>query len=260
MRDASPDTVTPGGAPAPLGARGAVSGPGAASAVSATGSAGRLPLAGSPWVMVAILVLSLLAYAAIATDVVHGGRLSEADTDVSTWVAYSMPSWAEWLARPFSWLGGIVGATLVVTAAVVWLVHRRDRLAAGLLIVVAVGSQLLATTGKNGYDRPRPTAGSPIDIPASFAFPSGHATTGIAVFGLLGLLAGAHLATRTHRALAIAAGFVLGALIGASRVVLNVHFVTDVLGGAALGLAWLAACLLAAALVTRARHRYPDAS
>ena len=55
--------------------------------------------------------------------------------------------------------------------------------------------------------------------------------------------------TRAHaseRVAAISPGLLLGALIGASRVVLGVHYVTDVLAGAFLGLAWLSACLLVA--------------
>jgi undecaprenyl-diphosphatase len=79
--------------------------------------------------------------------------------------------------------------------------------------------------------------------------------TGITVFGLLGLLLARELRSRRARAAAIVAGFALGAAIGVSRVVLNVHFLTDVLGGAALGLAWLFACVLAAALLDRLRRR-----
>jgi membrane-associated phospholipid phosphatase len=272
MRDGFPDTVTPGGPSAPLGARGegargeaapedetraagTAAEPGATRPSPDRGAARMPPLLGSARALGTMLVVSLLAYAAIATDVVHGGRLTDADESTAEWVARTMPAWAEWTARPFSWIGGSAGAAFVVVVAVVWLVHRRERVAAGLLVAVAAGSQVLVTTGKRGYDRARPTAGSPIDLPTSFSFPSGHAATGIAVFGLLGLLLGQRLPTRATRAVATAAGFGVGAAIGGSRVVLGVHFVSDVLAGAALALAWLSACLLAVALVSRSRRR-----
>ncbi len=73
----------------------------------------------------------------------------------------------------------------------------------------------------------------------------------MAVFGLIGLLAATIARTRRGRRAAITAGFALGALIGASRVVLGVHYVTDVLAGAALGLAWLCVCVLVALRVDR---------
>jgi membrane-associated phospholipid phosphatase len=81
-------------------------------------------------------------------------------------------------------------------------------------------------------------------FPSSFSFPSGHAATGVAVFGLLELLAASVAATRAGRVAAVVAGLVLGALIAASRVVLDVHNVTDVLAGARLWLAFLVGCLL----------------
>jgi undecaprenyl-diphosphatase len=146
-----------------------------------------------------VLAVSLVAYAVIAADVVNGGRLSSFDETLSSWVARSMPTWAEWLARPFSWVGGVVGVTLVVAAAVVWLVRRREPHLGALVIVVALGAQVLTTLAKNGFDRPRPTAGSPIDVPSSFSFPSGHALSGIAVFGLLGLIAARELPAHARR-------------------------------------------------------------
>jgi len=220
-----------------------------------------LPLADSPWVVGAALVAALVAYAAIVVDVVEGGRLSSLDDDISGWVARSMPTVAEWLARVLSWIGGWVAVTAIVAVVVVWLARRGALELGVLLIVVALGGQLINSAAKAGYDRPRPTAGSPIELPSSSSFPSGHAMTGIAVFGLLGLLLGRELPPGRRRAAAIAAGFALGALIGASRVVLNVHFLTDVLGGAALGLAWLAACLFGMwAVHARRRRRYAEPS
>jgi undecaprenyl-diphosphatase len=249
LRDDSLDTVNPGGRPAPLGARGDAEA-GLRSAVGeTTPSLARLDL--STRLLLLVLGAALLAYAAVAADVVNSGRLSELDVDVATWVAGSMPSWAEWLARPFTWLGGAVGVTALVTATTIWLLTRRARVEAALLVVVAVGIQILVFSAKHGYARPRPDLGSAIALPSSYSFPSGHAATGIAVFGLLGLLAATLARTRAQRVAAVAAGFALGGLIGASRVVLGVHYVTDVLAGAFLGLAWLSTCLLVVSRVQR---------
>ena len=245
MRDDLLDSVTPGGRPAPLGARGGKTREGARAAPDVRRVAGRTRL------LLAGLAGALLVYAAIATDVVHDGPLSELDVDVAAWVAASMPSRAEWLARPFTWVGGTVGATLVVIVATVVLLVRRARVEAALLVVAALGIQLLVFTGKDGYDRPRPDEGSAISLPSSPSFPSGHAATGIAVFGLLGILAATVARTRTQRVVAVCAGFGLAFAIGASRVVLNVHYVSDVLAGWCLGLAWLATCIAGARLLAR---------
>ena len=221
----------------------------------------RLAFADAPRLVAVVLALALAAYAAIASDVVEGGRLSARDQGLSEWVARSMPGWAEWVARVLSWVGGWVGVTVIVAVAVAWLARRGAFGLGVLLVVVALGGQLINSVAKDGYDRPRPTAGSPIELPSSSSFPSGHAMTGIAVFGLLGLLLAREFPPGRGRAAAIAGGFALGVLIGASRVVLNVHFLADVLGGAAMGLAWLAACLLGVWVVhARRGRRYAEPS
>jgi undecaprenyl-diphosphatase len=204
----------------------------------------RLDLSARLVLLLLVLGTALLGYAAVAADVVDAGRLSETDVDVAAWVARSMPSWAEWLARPFTWVGGAVGVTAVVAAATTWMLARRARVEAVLLLVVAVGIQILVFSAKEGYARPRPDLGSAVALPSSFSFPSGHAATGVAVFGLLGLLAATVARTRAQRVAAVGAGFALGPLIGASRVVLGVHYLSDVLAGTHLGLAWLCVCLL----------------
>ena len=203
------------------------------------------------WLLVLALVAGLAAFAILTTSVVDGGRLDRPDTDVARWVARSMPAWAEWLARPPTWLGGFVGVTLVVVATVIWLIRQRAIVWAAAVVLVALGSQLLTSATKEGYGRARPDAGSAIELPQSLSYPSGHALAGIAVFGLVGLIAGARVRTGAMRATVVAAGFGLGVASGVSRVVLNVHYVTDVLAGWCYGLAWLAACLLAVRVVQR---------
>ncbi len=102
---------------------------------------------------------------------------------------------------------------------------------------------------KSVYERPRPDAGSPIDLPHSTSFPSGHAATGIAMFGALALIAAGRARSPAAAAGMLVLGFSIGVGVGASRVVLNVHFVSDVLAGFCVGLAWLCVCLAARELL-----------
>lgn len=190
-----------------------------------------------------LLVAGLLAFAALAALYDHD-PLANMDSDVARWVASDLPGWVEWVARPLSWLGGWIGLTALGVAAAVLLVHERAWLDLAFFAAAYVGSQLVVALLKDWFDRPRPDVGSTVPLPESAAFPSGHATAGVASLGALAVLAGERLPSRRARAWLWGAVVVLGVAIGLSRIALNVHFVTDVLAGWCLGLAWLAACLL----------------
>jgi undecaprenyl-diphosphatase len=215
-----------------------------------------LPPTGRTGVVVLVVAgaASLALFGAVAWAYDEGGVVADLDLYVSTWVAAHMPGWAEWLARPFSWIGGAALLPVVCIVAVVVLLWARRAGDALLLAVVTVVVNVLVAITKAGYDRLRPGAGSAIALPGSPSFPSGHAATGAAVFGLLGLITAAALETRRARIAAVVGGFAVGAGIGASRVVLNVHYVSDVVAGYAYGLAVLAVALLVAASIGRHRR------
>jgi undecaprenyl-diphosphatase len=78
------------------------------------------------------------------------------------------------------------------------------------------------------------------------------------VFGAAAVLAAERLPSRQARKWLWTTVVVVGLTVGLSRIVLNVHYVTDVLAGWCLGLAWLAACLLARDAI-RNRQRAPVA-
>lgn len=183
----------------------------------------------------AVAALSLVAFAALAADEEAGGAVSRLDVRVADWNAAHIPVAAEWAARPFSWLGGFVGITILV-AVVTLLLLRAGRRRDALVLVAATLVAQAATHGpKAAFARPRPDAGSAVPLPDSNSFPSGHALTAVVVFGLLAALAERRFAYVGAAALALA--------IGASRVVLNVHYPSDVAAGFLLGLTILVLAL-----------------
>lgn len=194
-------------------------------------------------VLAVIGAAATLGFVLLAASL-DSGAIAELDHRAEHWALTGVPGWLEWIARLFSRLGGVVGVVLVVAVALVWLLRVGRRADAILLFAVTVGVQILVALLKNWFERPRPTAGSAIALPGSYSFPSGHAATGVAVGGALGVLAAEWLRSPAQRMGALALGVLVGLAIGASRVVLNVHFASDVLAGYCVGLAWLCVCLI----------------
>jgi undecaprenyl-diphosphatase len=192
------------------------------------------------WMVLAAGVAGFVALAALYDQ----EPLASVDADVAEWVASDLPGWVERLARPLSWLGGWIGLTVLGVLATVLLARERAWLDLAFLAVAYLGSQLVVSLLKAWFDRPRPDVGSAIPLPGSASFPSGHATAGVASLGALAVLAAERLPSRRARRRLWLVAVVVGLAIGLSRIALNVHYVTDVLAGWCLGLAWLAACLL----------------
>ncbi|HEX3622001.1 MAG TPA: phosphatase PAP2 family protein [Acidimicrobiales bacterium] len=127
---------------------------------------------------------------------------------------------------------------VTLAAALVWR-RGRGRLAL-FLVVTTLGGGLLDTVVKIAVNRPRPSLVDPVATAHGKSFPSGHAMSSTIGYGALLLVFLPVIAPRV-RPWVIAGFAVLVAAIGFSRLALGVHYVTDVLGGYVLGLAWLAA-------------------
>jgi undecaprenyl-diphosphatase len=155
-----------------------------------------------------------------------------------------MWAWAESLARPPSWIGGWIGLTALGIVMTIVLLRERAVLDLTFFLAAFAGSQVLVALLKTLFDRPRPEAGSAIALPSSASFPSGHATAGAASLGAAAVLAAERLPSRRARAVLWTTTVLLGVAVGLSRIALNVHYVSDVVAGWCLGIAWLSACLL----------------
>ncbi len=191
-----------------------------------------------------LAALGLLVFVALAAAFVRGGQVVAIDDDVSRWVADNVPGSVEWVARLFTWLGGVVGTIVVTGAAVIVLWRALRRKDAVFVALAVVGITLLVALLKAIYQRARPDLGSAIPLPHSYSFPSGHAATAVVLYGALGLLLAERARSPLRAAAWFAAAVMMALAIGASRVLLNVHFVSDVAAGFAVGLAFLCCCAI----------------
>ena len=142
------------------------------------------------------------------------------------------------VVKSITWLGsdGVLW-TVLLAAAVILGLRRRWRIALYLLLTGA-GALVLDPILKSLVGRLRPVVAHPVAHGTGNSFPSGHALGSIVCYGAVFLVF--LPATRGRwRAILTAVTVTLIALIGVSRLLLGVHFVSDVLGAWAVGITWL---------------------
>ncbi|HEY7857171.1 MAG TPA: phosphatase PAP2 family protein [Candidatus Nanopelagicales bacterium] len=140
-------------------------------------------------------------------------------------------------------LGNGWTVTLVTTAAVIWCATRRSWALGLWLVAVVAGSAVLSTLVKNGFSRARPATEGLLASAHGFSFPSGHSQAATVTYSAVVLVVGWQLARPGPLARRVSAALVVVVVgaVGLSRILLGVHWPTDVLGGWLLGSAWVTA-------------------
>lgn len=132
---------------------------------------------------------------------------------------------------------------VVVLGLATWLgIRRRIRMALFVAVTVEV-SPLLNQVMKTIVHRPRPVWADPVASASGASFPSGHAQAAVVGYGVLVLVLLPSL-RRAFRVMVVSAGVLMVLAIGFSRVALGVHYVSDVVAGWALGVAWVASMIV----------------
>lgn len=157
-----------------------------------------------------------------------------------------------WLAVAAYWVTTIGGFAVTMTAGTltgVWLLIRKRLRSAAIMLLAVFSTALALGTLKEFFMRARPdyavTAllhfpGIVLEDPS---FPSGHAAMAAAFFTALAYLFAPRLKTWVRRELFILFSVLAILAVGISRILLNVHWVSDVIAGWALGVfiatAWI---------------------
>ena len=151
------------------------------------------------------------------------------DTAIHAWALDN--AWAVRASDVLQTIGYVRFSFWVVTATVVvLLVARRPRLALALVLVAAL-APLITDLIKPVVGRARPVWEQPLGAEETLSYPSGHATAGIVVYAACAIALAALVRSRRWRLVLVAVGIAVGIAMGVSRLVLGLHWPSDVVGG-----------------------------
>jgi membrane-associated phospholipid phosphatase len=204
---------------------------------TATGLGLTLALVG---VVIGGAVLGVLALMVRASDT----GLVSLDRSAATWGSHNAVALSTAVLRVVTQLGATLTITVLAIAVAIVEYRRAPSLSVpGYLALVVIGQLVIVNLIKLVVARARPA----IDPLAGFSgasFPSGHTTAAASFYAAAALMLGRGRSLRTRSVLVgIAVGIAVA--VGTSRVLLGVHWFSDVLAGFALGWSWFAICSIA---------------
>ncbi|KAB2391026.1 MULTISPECIES: phosphatase PAP2 family protein [Bacillus cereus group] len=165
---------------------------------------------------------------------VHAGGVTVMDTYVRGLVRGLQTESALTFFSYFTKLGSAIGivATLVISLLVFW---KKRYYAAMIVYPMGILITHLVNKGiKEIVKRERPSLNEALDA-LGYSFPSGHAMLSIMTFGFLTYIIAANLKSVAGKCVTIILMGIVILSIGLSRVILNVHYPTDILAGYCVG-------------------------
>lgn len=160
------------------------------------------------------------------------------------------------IARDITALGSVSVLTLATVGVAGFLRLLGKRHTARFLVLATLSGGLVVSAIKVTVDRPRPEVVPHLAQVTSASFPSGHSMMAAMTYLTLGGLVMAVVESRLLKMYVLTLAVALAILVGVSRVMLGVHYPSDVLGGWTMGLVWSEACWLVHAWLTGRLHHH----
>lgn len=201
----------------------------------------RTPGLLAKWPVIGILmfILGSLTFGGLTYNLLaHGPLLAWDHTIANTLPAIGLsgPPYLEGLMDAGFYLGNQGIAVFVIVLAVYFL-YKRYWQELTMVMIGWAGSAVLFFALSTFFARPRPLTQIWIvlNIPG---FPSGHAISVVVCFGLLTYLLAPKMPTVFWKVVVVALGLLMMGFVGFSRIFTGGHYLTDVLAGYAVGMAW----------------------
>jgi undecaprenyl-diphosphatase len=208
----------------------------------------------NPKTCLLVFGIALVVFLLIAAAVVNAGGLTLLDARINVGLhSNTRPGLIEF----FIWVSKLHSnwSTTIVTGAIaVYLWIKRLHYWILILAISVWGGVLLNVILKLLFARPRAHFDSPILTLPTFSFPSGHTMLATVFYGSLCVFTFRRTRSQPVRGLVMLLTVLMIALVGFSRMYLGVHYLTDVLGAIAEGVAWISFSLLLVTTLRRQRN------
>ncbi len=186
---------------------------------------------------------AILVFGTIAANVVVEGSLTALDVDTARWLhRHATPALTAFM-RIVSDLNSTFAVACYATAIALYQAARQQWRRVATLVVCVGGVLALNVLIKNAFQRPRPVFDDPVLTLATYSFPSGHVAGSTVLYGLFVLWVFGRTPRLHWRVLAVDIALLVVALVALSRMVLGVHYLSDVAAAFAEGIGWLALCV-----------------
>lgn len=191
------------------------------------------------WIIFGLIVAMFYFTRRVVVSISVGGWVDDVDLPVYNWVADHQMAGLQTVAKLLYWWGSTPGMTTTMVVLTLWLCWaRRTWWPLATAAFAALGSVVLTIVLKRLVQHERPVGLDPqFPPPESYSFPSGHTLNAAALIGIITYLAIVYGLHRWRWWLSVVAAiFVLA--MGASRIYLGHHWVSDVMVGLLIGAGW----------------------
>ena len=199
---------------------------------------------------VVVIVIAAACFAALTHALLTDPALARFDLAFALDLGATVPREVEHVFAVATHLGDPEVLAVCCAAGVIALLSTRHILLACTLAAASGGNGLLNMTLKHLIRRARPEYDTAFASVHSWSFPSGHTSGSLATYGAIAYVLVRTLPVRWRLPVVLGAVAVVG-MIAWSRLIIGVHFASDVLAGAMSSTAWLTACVLVAEWLRR---------
>lgn len=196
-----------------------------------------------------VSIISLIVFIFVLIEVLNNGFLTKLDITINSIISILENDLFVDISNILGFIFDTLGVIIIslIFSGCLWIKkHKRDSI---FFIIVILINSLFIFLIKELVQRTRPL--NSLIQEGSFAFPSGHAATSVVFFGLLIYLSLRKIKSDSLRLIIIILSIFMIIIISMTRLILNVHWFSDVIGGIFLGL-----FILTGSIIIKRKFKY----